>query len=116
MHLGHQGCADTKERARIPVRLAFRTILGSSENCGALFARDRNRTCDLRVTSALLYQLSYTGGGLKLALQWAPGNLPNVRRNDSLDPEARLQMAFGNVDIVLAALGGAWQVAVHDKY
>lgn len=35
MHLGHQGCADTKERARIPVRLAFRTILGSSENCGA---------------------------------------------------------------------------------
>jgi len=35
MHLGHQGCADTKERARIPVHLAFRTILGSSENCGA---------------------------------------------------------------------------------
>ncbi len=26
-------------------------------------ARDRNRTCDLRVTSALLYRLSYTGGG-----------------------------------------------------
>ena len=30
-------------------------------------ARDRNRTCDLRVTSALLYRLSYTGGGLNLA-------------------------------------------------
>ena len=24
-------------------------------------AGDRNRTCDLRVTSALLYRLSYTG-------------------------------------------------------
>lgn len=32
MHLGHQGCADTKERAYMPARLAFRTILGSSEN------------------------------------------------------------------------------------
>lgn len=32
MHLGHQGCADTKERAHMPARLAFRTILGSSEN------------------------------------------------------------------------------------
>jgi hypothetical protein len=32
MHLGHQGCADTKERAQMPARLAFRTILGSSEN------------------------------------------------------------------------------------
>jgi hypothetical protein len=36
MHLGHQGCADTKERARMPTRLAFRTILGSSENGVAL--------------------------------------------------------------------------------
>jgi hypothetical protein len=32
MHLGHQGCADTKEWAQVPTRLAFRTILGSSEN------------------------------------------------------------------------------------
>lgn len=38
-------------------------------------ARDRNRTCDLRVTSALLYRLSYTGGGLNLALSLWPGNL-----------------------------------------
>jgi hypothetical protein len=36
MHLDHQGCSDTKERARMPTRLAFRTILGSSEN-GAAF-------------------------------------------------------------------------------
>ena len=32
MHLGHQGCTDTKEQARMPAYLAFRTILGSSEN------------------------------------------------------------------------------------
>ncbi len=32
MHLGHQGCADTKEQAHMPARLAFRTILGSTEN------------------------------------------------------------------------------------
>src|SRR5690606_20664086 len=33
-------------------------------HCMKLFngAGDRNRTCDLRVTSALLYRLSYTGG------------------------------------------------------
>ena len=37
-------------------------------------ARDRNRTCDLRVTSALLYRLSYTGGGLNLALLSRSGN------------------------------------------
>ena len=37
-------------------------------------ARDRNRTCDLRVTSALLYRLSYTGSGLNLALTVKPGN------------------------------------------
>ncbi len=37
-------------------------------------ARDRNRTCDLRVTSALLYRLSYTGGGLNLAPVWKSGN------------------------------------------
>jgi hypothetical protein len=34
-------------------------------NAGFLFgAGERNRTADLRVTSALLYQLSYTGLGL----------------------------------------------------
>lgn len=38
-------------------------------------ARDRNRTCDLRVTSALLYRLSYTGVGLNLALTLGAGNL-----------------------------------------
>ena len=37
-------------------------------------ARDRNRTCDLRVTSALLYRLSYTGGGLNLAPVLKSGN------------------------------------------
>ncbi len=37
-------------------------------------ARDRNRTCDLRVTSALLYRLSYTGGGLNLAPVLKVGN------------------------------------------
>ena len=40
-------------------------------------ARDRNRTCDLRVTSALLYRLSYTGGGLNLALTLGSGNFPS---------------------------------------
>ena len=75
----------------MPARLAFRTILGSSENSaafetmlpltqGCLCARDRNRTCDLRVTSALLYRLSYTGGGLKLAPHWAGSNKLADRR------------------------------------
>lgn len=31
-------------------------------------AGDRNRTCDLRVTSALLYLLSYTGGGREISI------------------------------------------------
>ena len=42
-------------------------------------ARDRNRTCDLRVTSALLYRLSYTGGGLNLALTIESGNFARCK-------------------------------------
>jgi hypothetical protein len=33
---------------------------------GIAGAGDRNRTYDLRVTSALLYRLSYTGGSVKI--------------------------------------------------
>lgn len=35
-------------------------------------AGDRNRTCDLRVTSALLYLLSYTGGGREISIVARP--------------------------------------------
>ncbi|NWC74303.1 hypothetical protein HX823_09455 [Pseudomonas sp. P7759] len=38
MHLGHQGCTDIKELAQMPARLAFRTILGSTENSAAFVA------------------------------------------------------------------------------
>ena len=39
----------------------------SGAGCGA---GDRNRTCDLRVTSALLYRLSYTGVMRNVPLPW----------------------------------------------
>jgi hypothetical protein len=56
----------TQKTAYCPVYLAFRTIRDHLKT-GVAGAGDRNRTCDLRVTSALLYRLSYTGGGLNLA-------------------------------------------------
>ena len=65
-------------------------------------ARDRNRTCDLRVTSALLYRLSYTGGGLNLALTSGAGNFRNVsiscRQKNA--PQLSLRGIFYNVEAV----------------
>ena len=108
----------------MPARLAFRTILGSSENVAfetlplkqcCLFARDRNRTCDLRVTSALLYQLSYTGGGLKLAPHWTSGNLLPWDGNHTLSPKARLQVIMAGMQVVRLVLQDMGQIARSDK-
>ena len=40
--------------------------VGAGVNVEGIGAGDRNRTYDLRVTSALLYRLSYTGIGITL--------------------------------------------------
>lgn len=50
-----------KQKAR--TRRASEGLHASAWHCMNLLtgAGDRNRTCDLRVTSALLYRLSYTG-------------------------------------------------------
>lgn len=74
-------------------------------------ARDRNRTCDLRVTSALLYQLSYTGGGLKLAPHRASGNLHPSASNDPLGPETWLQVISMVTQVLLLGLRDVRDIA-----
>ena len=78
-------------------------------------ARDRNRTCDLRVTSALLYQLSYTGGGLKLAPHRASGNLWTSAGDDALGPEARLQVTVMSLQVLLLGLCDVRRIAHRDR-
>jgi hypothetical protein len=48
------GAGAFQEHKKTGLRAGFFMNLG---------AGNRNRTCDLRVTSALLYLLSYSGGG-----------------------------------------------------
>ena len=78
-------------------------------------ARDRNRTCDLRVTSALLYRLSYTGGGLKLAPHRESGNLPPSAGNHTLGPEAWLQVIAMGVQVLLLGLFEVRHIAQRNK-
>ena len=91
----------------------LKTVLPVKRCC--LFARDRNRTCDLRVTSALLYRLSYTGGGLKLAPHRASGNLLPSASNHTLGPEAGLQQAAMGVEVLLLGLLDVGHVAHGDN-
>ena len=56
-------------------------------------AGDRSRTYDLRVTSALLYRLSYTGVLMKLTLRSRGRQSWAVECNDTLRPESRLKMS-----------------------
>ena len=66
-------------------------------------ARDRNRTCDLRVTSALLYRLSYTGGGLNLAPVPGAGNFETdlcFYDRQKKTPQFSLRGLFYNVEAI----------------
>ena len=91
-------------------------------------AGDRNRTYDLRVTSALLYRLSYTGlsgDGAKLALllrasnfslhesfYYIPGQLGGVNSADTEAVHAHEGVIFRVIVIVLPSTSGGALVIV----
>lgn len=120
MHLGHQVAQIQKNRHEC--RLVWPSepfwdqlkTLPLKQCC--LCARDRNRTCDLRVTSALLYRLSYTGGGLKLAPHPASGNSRPSAGDNTLRPETRLQVAAQGVEVLSLGLLDMGHIAQRDRY
>ena len=82
-------------------------------------AENRNRTYDLRVTSALLYRLSYFGVHVAtLAVKISASKLLGLQRDNALEPETRLKISAKIMGVLLLPLVQMGEVAgddVHQK-